>query len=543
GDYEEGELRVPATKTIRLQRNGTDVVTFWGSRLIPPAEWTSVPNPPAPLRPHWTKTIPSGDPSYTLVNRPWSPTSTCSDNSCWSHLVDPPEQVFIGGQALTQVRTVAEVAANKFFYDSSTRTYYVGSNPGNSTRISYRNDALMIDGAGSAVRGITFKQYGSSSALHAAVYGRGSNQTFEDNLFTQNNAAGLSVYADRCIRTANALVRNNEFSYNGQMGLHVSCTNQAKVLNNRMHRNRWYAGWNIPAHGGMKSDRTQDLIVKNNDALDNLGQGLWLDIYSNDARVVGNRAYRNSGIGLFFETSQRAMLVNNRAALNQEAGIWVANSSDARVYNNALANNGNGRDPAGDDINDANIAIISQYSRLPEPAPHTRNVTIKNNVSSMQNGQLFNLHVYAHAIGYVPGVNATGDNPPDGNDLNDFNVRTDRNAFWRYAPQDQPFTADPLFHWAFRTPTGTTHKEFVTITHVRMPHSDVPGQERPGQELTTPLPAFDKAGPVDPFLVPGSWDSKGGALLNAGVDLDDDMAAEAGVVKACGKNVGPFTFR
>ncbi len=79
GDYEEGELRVPADKTIRLQRKGTEVVTFWGSRLVPAAEWTSVPNPPAPLRPHWRKTIPSGDAAYTLFNRPWSPSSTCAD--------------------------------------------------------------------------------------------------------------------------------------------------------------------------------------------------------------------------------------------------------------------------------------------------------------------------------------------------------------------------------------------------------------------------------------------------------------------------------
>jgi parallel beta-helix repeat protein len=412
----------------------------------------------------------------------------------------------------------------------------------------------MIDSAGSSVRGITFKQYGGTfPGSHAAVYGRSNSQTFEDNLFAQNNAAGLSVYTSPCEpRTAGAIVRNNEFAYNGQMGLHVSCTSQAQVLNNSMHHNRWYpAGWTLAAHGGMKADRAVGLVAKNNNAIDNLGQGLWLDIFSNDATVVGNLAIGNTGIGLFFEGSQRAMMVNNRVALNQEAGIWIANSTDARIYNNALANNGNGRDPGGDDINDANIAIISQRSRLAEPVPHTRNVTIKNNVSTMENGQRFNLHVYAHAIGYVPGVNATGDSPPDGNDLNDLDVRTDKNAFWRYAALDQPFTADPLFHWAFRSPAGTTHKDFFSIIQVMAPHNDAPGQERPGQELTTPvqvkngvlMPDFDKAGPVNPFLVPLSLDSKGGPLLNAGVELDEDMAAAAGVVKACGKNVGPFTFQ
>jgi parallel beta-helix repeat protein len=548
GEYEEGELQVTADKRIILQRKGTDAVTFSGSRVIQPQEWTSVANPPAPLRPHWTKTIAAGDRTYTVPSQPWSPDSECKNVNppCWSHLVDPPEQVFIDGQALIQVRTLAEVDVNKFFYNSQNRTYHVGSNPNNNeVRISYRSYALELKSPGSAVLGITFKQYGGTiPGSHAAVFGKASDQLFEDNVFTQNNAAGLSVYADSCGSTSNVTIRNNELSYNGQMGLHVSCTNQTKVLNNYTHSNRWLSGWQIAAHGGMKADRALNMIVKNNDAFDNLGQGLWLDISSNDAKIIGNRAIGNSGIGILFEISQRAMIVNNRMALNKEAGIWIANSTDARIFNNAFADNGNGKDPSPmrDDINDANIAVIGDFSRLGEPAPHTRNITIKNNVSSMHDGRQWNVHIYAHAIGYIPGVNATGDNPPDGNDLNDFNVITDFNAFWRYAPQEQPFTADPLFHWDFRTPTGTTHKEFFSIVDVRMPHSDKPGQERPGQELHTPLPLLDRAGPVDPFLAPWSLDSKGGALLDAGVDLDDDMVAQAEVVKACGKNVGPFTF-
>jgi Periplasmic copper-binding protein (NosD) len=89
---------------------------------------------------------------------------------------------------------------------------------------------------------------------------------------------------------------------------------------------------------------------------DNLGPGLWCDIYCRDVVVSGNRIHHNSHAGLFFEVSTGATIADNRiwengwgkASWGWGAGILVSSSGGAHISDNIVA------------WNYAGISILSQ---------------------------------------------------------------------------------------------------------------------------------------------------------------------------------------
>jgi parallel beta-helix repeat protein len=167
--------------------------------------------------------------------------------------------------------------------------------------------------------------------------------------------------ADVSIGVANdSLIENCAIHAAGQLGVHVGGdgTNGRDnvVRNNRIYANNT-AGFDPEWEaGGLKATRQTGLRLESNDVYDNAGPGLWCDIYCQNIVVTGNRIYRNTYAGIFFEVSTGASIRSNRlwgngwgkATWGWGAGILISSSGGADVSDNIVA------------WNYAGISVISQ---------------------------------------------------------------------------------------------------------------------------------------------------------------------------------------
>jgi len=97
---------------------------------------------------------------------------------------------------------------------------------------------------------------------------------------------------------------------------------------------------------------TLNLTVSNNYVHDNLGPGLWTDIFNKWVTYDGNTCIDNQGPGIFHEISYDAVISNNVVIHNGftfdvwlwGCGIMISSSSNADIYNNivVVGDNGNG---------------------------------------------------------------------------------------------------------------------------------------------------------------------------------------------------------
>lgn len=164
------------------------------------------------------------------------------------------------------------------------------------------------------------------------------------------------------------VVENNEIAHNAEVGLRMARFTVAR--DNYVHHNGRYgitgSGQDLVVEGneiacnaidygatgdssGTKFVYTTDLVLKDNLAHHNLGNGLWIDIDNRNARVEQNRLLANDRSGIFVEISCGALVTGNtlegngfgaRRPDNSEHGaIYVANSPDVEVTGNRLSGN------------------------------------------------------------------------------------------------------------------------------------------------------------------------------------------------------------
>ena len=201
------------------------------------------------------------------------------------------------------------------------------------------------------IRGLVVEKY-TNVSQDGAIESRldknnqGRNWLIEDNEVRFNHGVGILVATD-------GIARNNYVHHNGQLGFSGGSSVRALVEGNEVAHNNiqghaW--GW---SGGGTKFARTVDLTVRGNYVHDNIGPGIWMDVYCIYTLVEDNLVVDNNNMGIYNEVSYDAIIRNNTVMRNGLDGfdwLWggqisVSSSRNAEIYNNIVVvdkNGGNG---------------------------------------------------------------------------------------------------------------------------------------------------------------------------------------------------------
>ncbi|KAI6243230.1 DUF1565 domain-containing protein [Aphelenchoides fujianensis] len=250
-------------------------------------------------------------------------TNTLPNHTCPPETINPaypmachPEQVFVNGAPLTQVAALSQVTAGKFYQPTGGKWVYIGTDPTSKvvevTKVE-RCMALVAGAAGSLIAGIGFAHYGGTwGGYNSAVILQADNVTISQCLFTQNAARGLSMDQPKL------MVRGSIFSFNGHNGIggnrcHGSTITRCIFSNNNFARFETQKCGAYCTAGAVKLAHAQDIRVDFNSG--------------------------NTGTGIFYEISSRAIIASNVFWGNQNYGVKVSGSDHVRIYNNDFAVN------------------------------------------------------------------------------------------------------------------------------------------------------------------------------------------------------------
>lgn len=290
-----------------------------------------------------------------------------------------PDQVWIDGVRLTQVRSQSAVGPRSFYVDYHSNKLIIGRNPaGHTVRASTLNVGLRIRAAGVHVTGLGVRRYADSVPdLGALIVERPRVQLRNVRVF-QNATTGLLVVADHVTVAKSRFADNGLAGVRGSEAYYLDFTDNVVRHNNTEHFN--YA----PSAAGLKFTRSRHVRIERNSFVDNLATGVWMDESTYDVDVVGNRVIGNRNHGISFELSENVNVSNNVVAGNAGKGIQINNTGTVQIRHNEIVAN----DRAVSIVQDARTATDTwrpgHDRRRPNPDPtvpwQVRNVTVRNNV-------------------------------------------------------------------------------------------------------------------------------------------------------------------
>jgi parallel beta-helix repeat protein len=254
-------------------------------------------------------------------------------------LIDPAypmalhqDMVFANGLPLAQVGARNQLRSGAFFVDYATAKLYIGADPV-GIEASVRQEAIILNGTGSIVRGLGFMNYANNVNRPGVLRAMGPSQVLQNNHVLYSAASGISV------RSTDVQVLNNTTKANGQTGIHAYQTNRVLVEKNLTEGNN-IEHFNSEAEaGGLKATYSPNMTLRGNIAKNNDGHGLWIDAFSDNAAVVSNYAMGNTSAGIFFEFSKFGILASN-TVFDNLVGMLVSESDEVNVWNNTFWNNG-----------------------------------------------------------------------------------------------------------------------------------------------------------------------------------------------------------
>ena len=278
---------------------------------------------------------------YNGYTQNFDPTTTSE-----SPMIDPnfpmagyPDMVFVNGVQYTQVASLAAVnGANKFYADQTNNKLYIWGNPaGKTVEAASRTYGLQIanstGAAGCDIRGIGFEHYATNTNQVAAVVTQAAQTTFENCVFNDNAAVGLTIEGSDC-RIFHCTANGN-----GQEGMSSLHADNALIEGN------WISGNNVehfdPGQfaGGIKLHSSRGEVVSNNWVDGNLGTGLWIDCSVIGMTIAHNRVTNNTLHGIQYEISAFGTIVDNYVSANGGRGIYIPESNNLEIWNNTSTKN------------------------------------------------------------------------------------------------------------------------------------------------------------------------------------------------------------
>ncbi|KAI6230644.1 hypothetical protein M3Y99_01044000 [Aphelenchoides fujianensis] len=255
-----------------------------------------------------------------------------------------PEQVFVGGELLTQVGAESEVKVGTFFVDNAAGRLVIGSDPtGRTVEVSVQESAFSLNNAAS-FRGIGFAHYGSHLG-HGAVIANGANDTysfFYNCSFVQNAGDGVMFNGPHHV------VQFSAINYNGMRGIHVKKSTSSLVVLNSV-------SFNFQRAPNFSACTGDSCLLAAVDISHASGGSVSVDLntfHSNGANglrvtadtptsVIRNLAWGNALAGFVFTRANDSIFASN-VAVGNAIGMHLISCPEAFVYNNDFVGNKQG---------------------------------------------------------------------------------------------------------------------------------------------------------------------------------------------------------
>lgn len=256
------------------------------------------------------------------------------------------EELFINDSIQAHVKSLAEVAPGKWYFDYAGDTVYIGEDPaGKTIEMSNTQFAVASNSNNVTLQNFTVEKYGSPAQFGAINIGEDNNKP--TGWLLDGVSANLNHGSGIVFRTNNSVFKNGRTAYNAQQGIGGSGLNNQVVnmeIDHNNFRRSFSIGWSA---GGSKFALTDGLLVKDSYAHDNQGPGLWTDVDNINTTYDHNLVENNTEDGIFHEISYKATIKNNTVVGNgygrtdwcYGSGILISASSDVEVFNNVVKNN------------------------------------------------------------------------------------------------------------------------------------------------------------------------------------------------------------
>ncbi|MBC7594695.1 MAG: right-handed parallel beta-helix repeat-containing protein [Kineosporiaceae bacterium] len=294
-----------------------------------------------------------------------------------------PDQVFIDGQALTQVAGAAAVKPGNFAVDYAEKTITIGDDPtGRSVRSSKLQTALLLLGPKSEVKGVGFRRYATSMAMgRGAVYvaGKADGSSLRNLTFEDNSTIGASIIK------ADVTMEKVTVRRSGLMGIGASKADRLVIKNSLIDQSNVERFKPQPAAGGIKITRQRGVTITNTTVSSSYNSiGIWTDESTVGIQITRSTVKNSGSIGIEVELSDDAIIADNISTGNK-TGILVFDTGNVQIYNNYLGNNWfMGLKLAQDERRQASPTAVGRDPRRDYPDPTVpwinRNITIANNV-------------------------------------------------------------------------------------------------------------------------------------------------------------------
>lgn len=327
GTYHES-VTIPTGRKVTIQNWPGEVVWLDGSEAV--SGW--VADGPRWRRDGWTVTF-DHSPTYTRG----APDNT---QDAWvfispdAPMAAHPDQVWLDGQAQSQVGSVDLVGAGGFHKDDPGNRLWLGTDPaGRDVRAATLVKAMSIRAAGTTVRGIGLRRFSPSVPDMGAITVEAPNVTLENLVVTDMATTGISVVS------TGATLRNLDVSRSGMLGIHANYADGIRLLNVVSHHNNTERFNTAPVSGGFKVTKTRGAKVADSMFRDNRGPGMWTDQSVYDITVTGSDFSANVGHGISLEQSAKVVFADNVVAGNGGNGVKLNDTSDVVLVNNTFVGN------------------------------------------------------------------------------------------------------------------------------------------------------------------------------------------------------------
>ncbi|MDO5697698.1 MAG: right-handed parallel beta-helix repeat-containing protein, partial [Dermatophilus congolensis] len=277
-------------------------------------------------------------------------------------LAADPQQIWLGGSALTQVGSIAEVKPGTFYVDEAEQALYVGDDPGGKRPLSAGaiTKALLVTGPGAQVEGIGVRRHVPSLPDFGAITLDGPGAVLRDVLVTGSSTIGVSV------QTHDVTLERVTLRESGMLGLHAHRADDLRLLDVVATGNNTQRFNAAPASAGAKITLSRGLYVRGGSYSGNRGNGLWLDESVVDSDVIGVDATDNLVHGIQVELCAGVDVLRAVAARNGDAGISVQNSDHVRIWNATTV------------ANRRQVMFVQDGRRPSDPGADTRLLTGSN---------------------------------------------------------------------------------------------------------------------------------------------------------------------
>jgi len=303
-----------------------------------------------------------------------------------------PEMVFLDGQDLWQVTSVAELAPGKFYFDYANNQIYLADNPTGHLVEATTGSGGIVGYSGGASDSVTVKN------LIFEKFGGGEYTGYEHNALkavngwtVQNNEFRLIAFM-AVANFGKSVLRNNHIHHNGRYGVVGDGTIEGNVIT-YTNTHGWTTGTDA---GSAKFHGTNGLVLRGNIVSNNQSRGLWTDYDNINVTYENNIVTNNVEMGILHEVGCAAVIRDNVLYGNSTAyagkppssaaQIFTRSSKDVQIYGNdvtAMLPGANGISAYGDFIGSS----PQTYTGPNCGTMYLQNIHVHDNVVRLDVGQ------------------------------------------------------------------------------------------------------------------------------------------------------------